>query len=202
MISSVNCVCGSDSASPMDAVRKISRSLKAIGARMVLRMVSAKAVMRAGSCSDIRIRPNWSPASRASVSCGFRMRVSRRASVSRMESPTAMPTESLTCLKRSRSITISVGRRFGMLLAEFAVGADHRARLQREPHEVAVRRAQAEILHQPAAALVEHAVQRGAEAILVERVQHLQPFCGRTFQRAALQPEQAFGFRAGEYLVG
>ena len=120
MISSDNCVCGSESASPIEAVRKISRSLKAIGARMVLRMVSAKAVMRAGSCSDIRIRPNWSPASRASVSCGFRMRVSRRASVSRMELPTAMPTESLTCLKRSRSITISVGRRFGMVLAKLA----------------------------------------------------------------------------------
>src|ERR1700733_8255131 len=65
MISSESCVCGSESASPMEAVRKISRSLKAIGARMVLRMVSANAVMRAGSCSDIRIRPNWSPASRA-----------------------------------------------------------------------------------------------------------------------------------------
>ncbi len=83
-------------------------------------MVSANAVMRAESCSDIRIRPNWSPASRASVSCGLRIRVSRRASVSRMKSPTAMPTKSLTCLKRSRSITISVGRRFGMVLAKFA----------------------------------------------------------------------------------
>src|ERR671926_150875 len=79
MISSDSCVCGSLSARPIEAVRKISRSLKAIGARMVLRMVSAKAVMRAESCSDIRIRPNWSPASRASVSCGLRMRVSHRA---------------------------------------------------------------------------------------------------------------------------
>jgi hypothetical protein len=49
MTSSCDCVCGSASASPIEAVRKISRSLKAIGARMVLRMVSAKAVMRAGS---------------------------------------------------------------------------------------------------------------------------------------------------------
>jgi len=39
MISSVSWVCGSDSARPIEAVRKISRSLKAIGARMVLRMV-------------------------------------------------------------------------------------------------------------------------------------------------------------------
>jgi hypothetical protein len=30
MISSDNCVCGSDSARPIEAVRKISRSLKAI----------------------------------------------------------------------------------------------------------------------------------------------------------------------------
>ncbi len=85
---------------------------------------------------------------------------------------------------------------------DLAVGADHRARLQREPHEMAVGRAQPEILHQPAAALVEHAVERGAEAVLVERVQHLEPFRRRAFQRAAFQPEQAFGLRAGEHLVG
>ena len=85
---------------------------------------------------------------------------------------------------------------------DLAVGADHRARLEREPHEMAVGRAQPEILHQPAAALVEHAVQRGAEPVLVERVQYLQPFRRRAFQRAALQAQQAFGFRAGEHLVG
>jgi len=54
------------------------------------------------------------------------MRVSRRASVSRIESPTAMPTESLTCLKRSRSITISVGRRFGMVLVKLATAPSGR----------------------------------------------------------------------------
>ena len=85
---------------------------------------------------------------------------------------------------------------------DLAVGADHRTRLQREPHEVAVRRAQPEILHQAAAALVEHAVERGAEAVLIERMQHLEPFRGRAFQRAALQPEQAFGLGTGEDLVG
>ena len=85
---------------------------------------------------------------------------------------------------------------------DLAVGADHRARLQREPHEMAVGRAQAEILHQPAAALVEHAIERGAKAILVKRVQYLEPFRGRAFQRAAFQAQQAFGFRAGEHLVG
>ena len=79
------------------------RSLNVMGARNVLRMVSAKAVMRADSRSDSRMRPNWSPDSRASVLALIR-RPSRRASVSRIELPTAMPTESLTCLKRSRSI--------------------------------------------------------------------------------------------------
>ena len=65
-----------------------------------------------------------------------------------------------------------------------------------------VGRAQPEILHQPAAALVEHAVERGAETVLIERMQHLEPFRGRAFQRAALQAEQAFGLGAGEDLVG
>ena len=83
-----------------------------------------------------------------------------------------------------------------------AVGADHRTRLQREPHEMTVRRAESEILHQPAAALVEHAVERCAKTVLVERVQHLEPFRGGAFQRAALEAEQALGFGAGEHLVG
>ncbi len=83
-----------------------------------------------------------------------------------------------------------------------AVGADHRTRLQREPHEVAVRRAQAEILHQAAAALVEHAVERGAETVLIERMQHFEPFRRRAVQRAALEPQHVLGFRAGEHLVG
>jgi hypothetical protein len=42
MSSSVSGTAGSLSARPIEAVRKISRSLKLIGARMVLRMVSAK----------------------------------------------------------------------------------------------------------------------------------------------------------------
>ena len=157
------------------------------------------------------------------MSCGLSSRPSRRAIVSRIESPTAMPTESLTCLKRSRSITITVGRIVGSDLGEgerrfhaveeqfavgqagevvvhrvvqqplfgvlefgdvgeradeahhFAVGADHRPRLQREPQIMAVGRAQPEILGQPAAPLLEHAVERGAEAVAVERMQHVEP---------------------------
>ena len=84
----------------------------------------------------------------------------------------------------------------------FAVGADHRARLQREPEVMAVGRAQPEILAEAAAPLLHHAVERGAEAVAVERMQHLEPVRRRSFQRAALEAEQLFGFRAGVDLVG
>ena len=57
-ISSPRCGSLSPSANPIEPVRKISRSLKVIGARTVRRMVSASAVMRAGSRSDRRMRPN------------------------------------------------------------------------------------------------------------------------------------------------
>ena len=83
-----------------------------------------------------------------------------------------------------------------------AVRSDHRPRLEREPHVMAVRRAQAEILQQPAAALLQHAVERGAEAVAVERMQHFEPARRRAFERAALEPEQRLGLRAGEHLVG
>ena len=228
---------------PIEAVRKISRSLKVMGARSPLRSVSAKPMMRSDSRSDSRMSANWSPESRASVSCGLSRRPSRRASVSRIESPTAMPTESLTCLKRSRSITITVGLDRGVGLGEcehalqaveeqlavgqagqivvhrvvqqpllgvlelgdvgeradqahhLAVGADHRPRLEREPEIVAVGRAQPEVLAQAAAALLEHAVEHGAEAVAVERMQHVEPARGRAFERAALEAEQRLGLR-------
>ena len=78
---------------------------------------------------------------------------------------------------------------------DLAVGADHGPRLQRKPHEVAIGRAQAEVLHQTAAALVQHAVERGAETVLVERVQHFEPFRRGAFQRAALQAQAGFRSR-------
>ena len=56
-----------------------------------------------------------------------------------------------------------------------AVGADHRPRLEREPEIMAVGGAQPEILGQPAAPLLDHAVERGAEAVAVERMQHVEP---------------------------
>ena len=56
-----------------------------------------------------------------------------------------------------------------------AVGADHRPRSQREPQIMAVGRAHAEILRDAAAPLLEHAVEGGAEAVAVERMQDLEP---------------------------
>ena len=47
-----------------------------------------------------------------------------------------------------------------------------------------------------------HAVERGAEAVAVERMQHLEPVRGRAVQRSALEPEHRLGFRAGEDVVG
>ncbi len=83
-----------------------------------------------------------------------------------------------------------------------AVRSDHRPRLEREPEVMAVGRAQPEVLGQPAAALLQHAVEHGAEAVAVERMQHVEPARGRAFERAALEAEQRLGLRAGEDLVG
>ena len=101
---------------PTEAVRKISRSLKLIGRGSPCSIASAKPAMRLASFSDIRMRPNWSPESRASVSCGFSSRPAGAPASAGSKSPTAMPTESLTCLKRSRSITITVGRMSALAL--------------------------------------------------------------------------------------
>ena len=68
----------------------------------------------------------------------------------------------------------------------FAVGADHRPCPQREPQIMAVGGAHAEILGDPAAALFEHVVQRGAEAVAIERMQYVEPLRRRAFQRARL----------------
>ena len=160
-----------------------------------------------------------------------------------------MPTESLICLKRSRSITITVGLIAGSALESehalqaveeqlaigqpgevvvhgvvqepflgvfelgdvgerahqphyLAVRAHHGPRLEGEPEVVAVGGAQPEVLAQPAAALLQHAVEHGAEAVAVERVQHVEPARRRAFERAALEAEQRLGLRAGEDLVG
>ncbi len=84
---------------------------------------------------------------------------------------------------------------------DLAIGADHRPRLEREPEIVSVGGSQPEILRETAATLLDDAVERSAETIAIERVQHFKPGRRRSFQRAALQAQHVFGFRAGEHLV-
>ena len=50
---------------------------------------------------------------------------------------------------------------------------------------MAIGGAQPEILHQPAAALIEHAVERRTKPILVERMQHFEPVRGGAFEPTA-----------------
>ena len=85
---------------------------------------------------------------------------------------------------------------------DFAVGADHRPRAQREPQIMAVGGAHAEVLRDTAAALFDDAVERGAEAVAIERMQNFEPVRGGAVERSALEPEHRFGFRAGEHAVG
>ena len=244
--------CGwlSASARPIEAVRKISRSLKAIGARKVRRIVSAKATMRAGSRSDTRIK-------RELIAGQPRQRVlrleqaaepARDGEQDRIADRDAdrivdlLEAVEIDHDDRRPDLRIGAGEGEGRLHAvdeqfavrqageivvhrveqqpllgvlevghvgeradqahHLAVGADHRARLQREPEIMAVGRAQPEILGQAAAPLLDHAVERGAEAVAVERMQHVEPLRRRPFQRAALEAEQVLGLRAGEHLVG
>ena len=83
-----------------------------------------------------------------------------------------------------------------------AVRADDRARPQGEPQIMAIGGAHAEILHDASAALFEHAVERGAEAVAVGLMQHVEPFGCRTFKRAMFETERRLGLRAREHLVG
>ena len=209
--------------------------MNVIGARSVRRMVSAKAVIRFG----VALRQQ----DQAELIAGEpRQRVlrldqpaepARQRQQDRSRRPPCRP-KSLTCLKRSRSITITVGRKRAVGLGEaehgfepveeqfavgqagevvvhgvvqqallgglgfgdvgeradqpdhFAVGADHRPRAQREPQIMAVGGAQAEILRDAAAPLLEHAVERGAEAVAVERMQDFEPLRRRAVERARL----------------
>ena len=65
----------------------------------------------------------------------------------------------------------------------FAIGADHRARLQREPEVLAVAGSQPEILCQTTATLLDDAIEGGAETIAIERVQDFKPGRRRSFER-------------------
>ena len=67
---------------------------------------------------------------------------------------------------------------------------------------MAIGRAQAKILHQAPAPLLQHAVERSPEAVAILRMEHVQPARGRPFQRPAPQPQQVLGLLTGEHLVG
>ena len=67
---------------------------------------------------------------------------------------------------------------------------------------MAVAGAHAKVLRDAAAALFDDAVERGAEAVAVEWVQHFEPVGGGAVERSALEPEHGFGFRAGEDAIG
>ena len=95
----------------------ISRLAKVIGDLIALVTASATSAIRAGSCSENNRSANWSPVNRDSESPGFSSRARRRPMVSRIVSPAEMPRPSLTCLKRSMSMTMTVGRTFSSLLA-------------------------------------------------------------------------------------
>ena len=67
------------------------------------------------------------------------------------------------------------------------VGGDDRAYLEGEPHVMAIEGTDAEFQEQPAATLVEHAVERGAEPVAIERMQDIEPARRGPFQRAAFE---------------
>ncbi len=217
-------------------MRKISRSLKLIGARSALRSVSAKAMMRCGSFSDsvLRLEQAAEPArqreqdrvadrhadrivdlleavevdhhhGRADAGVGLGEGEHRLEAV---DEKLAIGEAREIVVHRVVQQPLLRGLEVGHVgeradeAHHLAVGPDHRPRLEREPEVMAVRRAQAEILHQAAAPLLQHAVERGAEAVAVERVQHLEPVRRGTFERAALESERVLGLGTGEDLVG
>ena len=234
---------------PIEAVSTISRLAKLIGARIACLIASATPAMRAGSCSDSSISANWSPAKRDSESFGLSSRCRRRAMVSRIVSPAEMPSPSLTCLKRSMSMTNTVGWILSSDLAtemiassrfmnssrlgrpvrlsctascssrssaffcsvtstmradaadDLAVRPDDRPRAQREPVVVPVGAAQPEALGDPAAAMFEHDVERGAERVAVVRMQHRQPVAGRSAEAVRRQSELQADVGLGDHAV-
>ena len=65
-----------------------------------------------------------------------------------------------------------------------------------------VGRAHAEILRDASAPLLDDAVEGSAEAVAVERMQDFEPVGRSPVERAALEAEHRFGFRAGEDAIG
>ncbi len=83
-----------------------------------------------------------------------------------------------------------------------AVRADHGPGAHRVPEIMAVGGAQAEVLVDAAAPLLQHRVEAGAVAVALERVQHVEPAGGGAFQRAAADAKLRFNFRRDEDAVG
>ena len=77
-----------------------------------------------------------------------------------------------------------------------AVGADDGPRAQPVAEIVAVRRAQAEVLIDAAAPLLENGVEAGAIAVLLEGMQQIEPGGGGALEPAAVEAERRFRLRA------
>ena len=104
----------------MEAVSTISWPAMLIGARSERRTCSASMASSRGSAWLISSSANWSPPTRASVSCGPRLRSSRRAMVSSRLSPTTSPSEEFTLLNLSMSMNSTAGRISGSSAARLA----------------------------------------------------------------------------------
>ena len=234
----------SPSASPIEAVRKISRSLNVIGARSVRRMVSAKAISRVGIAFRqqdhgelvagqprqriLRLeQPAKPPCQRQQDRIADRDAdgivdlleaveidhhhggADRRVGLGEGQHAFETIDEELAVRQPGEIVmhcvvqqTLLGGLEFGHVgeradqAHHLTVGPDDRARLEREPQVMAVRRAQAEVLHQPATALLQNAVEGRAEAVAVERVKHIEPSRRRPFERATLEAKELLGLGA------
>ena len=105
---------------PIEAVSTISWPAMLIGARSERRTCSASMASSRGSDWLSSSSANWSPPTRASVSCGPRLRPRRRATVSSRLSPTTRPNAVLTVLNLSMSMNSSAGRTSGSSVARLA----------------------------------------------------------------------------------
>ncbi len=82
-----------------------------------------------------------------------------------------------------------------------AVGAQHRPGAEVEPHVVAVLGAEAEVLRDPAAALLDGGVEQRLEPVAVAGMEEFEPVPCRPLEGAALEPEQVLRLGPGEDAV-
>ena len=83
-----------------------------------------------------------------------------------------------------------------------AVGPDDGPRLHAEPEIMAAGAAQAEFLIDPAAPLLEHGVEAGAETVPLGWMHDVEPGRGRPFERAAGKAQLRFDLGADMDMVG